>query len=570
MKNTSSFLWVVLTIAAAIALTGCGKPSPYIQFGDIFAKTKIGDEQNVQQYVVFTDEKTKAPIGGLKSKDVIVTVGGRRVDATLIPSVSGIGFALLVDQGGSQKHFDESRKLAENILLRLGVKKDKAAILGANGGTPRFVYEEPALAGGKLSALKRSGKGFEDTFDAIERVRAHGLSGLPTGSKTGLIAIVSGVPLKVKNVRAEEGMPIVVIDVANTDTAALKSISDTTGGMYLLYGPNSTDTIATKAISQIESVHAHAYSLSFRIKQSEWPLKYSLTLKKGEINTTGDFVSPDITKRWMVVIGIAIAILVIVIVVLIFKRKPTGGPEITRGAGWSDGSPRSPGAPSHFDDDDEATRAGTDAYKPPGGYQSPGYSQPPQSSYGSPQNLQGGGMSQNAGDVTSGAMDVVQNPTVGSSSYAPSGGGGGGYAPYAGDATVGDIQAVPPMSGGSPTGVFTALILTVESGPASGREIRVSDRTKLGRGDAYAHSLGAIAFPSDPRISREHSELIPENRSGATFWSVANRSSTNQTYVNDMAVSGTQVLKYNDRIRIGETYLRVLSAPAADGDSTMR
>ncbi len=566
MKNISNFLWVVLIIAAAIALSGCGKPSPYIQFGDIFAKTKIGDEQNVQQYVVFTDEKTKKPIGGLKSKDVIVTVGGRRVDATLIPSVSGIGFALLVDQGGSQKHFDESRRLAENILLRLGVKKDKAAILGANGGTPRFVYEEPALAGGKLSTLKRSGKGFEDTFDAIERVKAHGLSGLPAGSKTGTIAIVSGVPLKVKNVRAEEGIPVVVIDVAKTDTAALKSISDTTGGMYILYEPNSTDTIATKAIAQIESVHAHAYSLSFRIKQSEWPLKYSLTLKNGEINSTGDFVSPDITKRWMVVIGIAIAILVIVIVVLIFKRKPTGGPEITRGAKWSDGSPRSPGAPSHYDDDDESTRVGTDAYKPTGGYQSQGYSPPPQSSYGSPQNLQGGGMSQNAGDVTSGAMDVIQNPTVGSS-YSP---GGGGYASNAGDSTVGDIQAVAPMSGGPPAGVFTALILTVESGSASGREIRVSDRTKLGRGDAYAHSMGAIAFPSDPRISREHAELMPENRAGATFWSVANRSSTNQTYVNDMAIAGTQVLKYNDRIRIGETYLRVLSAPAADGDSTMR
>lgn len=567
---------VVILIAMAsvvLLVAGCAQKSPYIRFGNAHKKTVVGGEVPIQHYVGIFDPSTNKPIGGLTKANFIVNVKGRTIEPDVLPSSNmlrdQLGIALVIDQGGQKGNWDLVKDLADTLLLEIGNNKDKAALMSANGNASKYVFEDPALVRGKMRQLAATGNGFGLTYPAIGEVKNSGREGLNDKSRVAIIAIVCGKPTGQKP-ELPEGVPLVIIDMSAGNDPELKGLAESSKGLYIPYAPNQTISLAKKALLHLKRQLADLYVINFRVKTGDLPLRYSLTYRNGSVSTTGDFIHDEWTQRYALIAGLATAIVAIVAIVFITKRKRSSSAASST-AGWSGGDYTIAGGSGGADDD--ATRAGMDASNF-GGYSAPSYpaAQSSYSSMGGGSTYAdappgGGGVAQSPGDVTAGAMDVA-HPTVGG--Y---GGSGGGYGGNAGDATVGDMAVVTPSQAG-PSSMTTPLALHIETGGAAGRETRVTGPTKIGRGDYFASSFGTITLPGDPRVSREHAELVPENRSGATFWSIVNRSSTNKTYVNDAPIDGPRVLNAGDRIRVGETVIRVAGAgnafAANDGDSTMR
>ena len=99
--------------------------------------------------------------------------------------------------------------------------------------------------------------------------------------------------------------------------------------------------------------------------------------------------------------------------------------------------------------------------------------------------------------------------------------------------------------------------LFVEERPMAGRECLVGPGTTVGR-EGCDHVL------PDPEVSRTHAIF----RAVDAQLGIEDAGSTNGTFVNDVRVSGVQVLVPGDRLRFGQTIWRFerafeSSAPAA-------
>jgi ABC-2 type transport system ATP-binding protein len=97
-------------------------------------------------------------------------------------------------------------------------------------------------------------------------------------------------------------------------------------------------------------------------------------------------------------------------------------------------------------------------------------------------------------------------------------------------------------------------VLAVVSGPATGEEFRVTDRTLVGR------DTGSDFVIDDPEVSSRHAYVSPAE--GGI--SIEDLDSTNGTWVNGRRVMFSELVQSGDQLRLGATVLEVrLPTPAA-------
>ena len=89
------------------------------------------------------------------------------------------------------------------------------------------------------------------------------------------------------------------------------------------------------------------------------------------------------------------------------------------------------------------------------------------------------------------------------------------------------------------------LTLLVLQGPDKGRRYELPDSPALVGRESRQLPL------SDNTVSRRHCELVPQNGD----WELHDLGSSNGSYVNGIRVTGTQVLKLGDQIRVGRTLM---------------
>src|SRR6185369_16448921 len=86
--------------------------------------------------------------------------------------------------------------------------------------------------------------------------------------------------------------------------------------------------------------------------------------------------------------------------------------------------------------------------------------------------------------------------------------------------------------------------LTVIQGPDKGRTFSLT--TELPQ--LIGRSSEALPI-GDTTVSRRHAELTPDNKA----WYIRDLSSQNGTWVNGVRISGRQLLKPGDQVRVGST-----------------
>ena len=89
------------------------------------------------------------------------------------------------------------------------------------------------------------------------------------------------------------------------------------------------------------------------------------------------------------------------------------------------------------------------------------------------------------------------------------------------------------------------LTLLVLQGPDKGRRYELPDSPALVGRESRQLPL------SDNTVSRRHCELVPQNGD----WELHDLGSSNGSYVNGIRVTGQQVLKLGDQIRVGRTLM---------------
>jgi predicted component of type VI protein secretion system len=98
----------------------------------------------------------------------------------------------------------------------------------------------------------------------------------------------------------------------------------------------------------------------------------------------------------------------------------------------------------------------------------------------------------------------------------------------------------------------------IEQKPMEGREHSLAPGTTIGR-------EGCDVVLADPEVSRRHATIREDNGGPA----IEDLGSTNGTYVNDRRITGLQVLKDGDVVRLGNTVWTLQAAPAAAGATTV-
>lgn len=552
-------LWV-----GVLLVGGCAKQSPYIHFGKSFVKNPVGGQVPIQHYVSITDPKTGKPVGGLDDENFKVRIGGRDIVPDVLPSSKvqhdQIGLALVVDQGGSRANWTLLKDVAETILMEAAHTKDRAAIMAANGRWIGYAFDDPNKIRGQLRTLSATGRGNDGTFAAISEIRNSGRPGLQSHSKIAIVALVCGPPGDAPLPEIEPGMPLVIVDVARTNDPRYLELASATNGLYLPVGANQAISTAKRATMHIKRQVADLYTINFKVSPREVPLRYSLTYTNGPVTATADFIDDAWAMQLAVIAGIAAAILAIVILVYVRRRRGRVRTVPVSSGGWSSGE-YTIAAPNMADGD--ATTAGREADSQFGYGGSAGASF--SGGFGDSTSAEAGpfpspgaaGGPFAAGDVTAGALDG-QEPTM------------GGYVSPSGDVTVGEMAAAGGGVAGFVSASTSSLVIRIEGGGASGQEIRLTSSVRVGRGDYLAQHEGTLLLPGDPKISRDHAEFRVENYGGAASWSLIHRSTTNKTYVNDSPIEGSRPLQAHDRIRMGDTVLRVIELSGNMGDSTLR
>ena len=105
---------------------------------------------------------------------------------------------------------------------------------------------------------------------------------------------------------------------------------------------------------------------------------------------------------------------------------------------------------------------------------------------------------------------------------------------------------------GDPTGIGTAMKLSVMSGPDSGQTLEVSgDKVLIGRGGECDLTL------NDPEVSRQHASLKPLPNGRAE---ITDLGSGNGTLINGRRITGPTVLEGGEEVRVGDTRLRSASS----------
>lgn len=548
----------VVLAALILVGVGCSKESPYIKFGKADVKPLESGRRLVQHYVAISDPKTGQPIRALTAKDFKVGIGGRQVEPLVLYSTTmhseALGFAVIVDQGGSKGSWAYLKEIADYFLKESETGKYLAAIQTANGDSRPFIFDSPTKARGILNSLKATGAGTYVTpgaFSAIVSGDSINRSGISKDkTQVGVLAVLSGPPSSsLPDVPA--GTPVVIVDLSRSNDSGLISYAEKHDGLYIAAEPSRALGIAKQAMQHFRWKLGDLYVINFEVDPKAIPLRYTLSLSSDAVSTSGDYVDDYYTKRLAVLVGIAAAILAIVVLVFVRSRRSDGSVrQVPQGHGWSSGE-YTIAAPNTGSEGD-ATTAGSAS----GAHF--GVQQPASFSHGGDATAGefGGGAAAYTvpGDVTAGALNV-DSPTVGS--YVSGG-----------DSTMAEGMAVTP-AGFSSAGPEPAT-LRVETGSSAGQEISILGTTQFGRGDYFANSAGKVVIPGDPRMSRAHAEIRADVQGGSTFWTVTNLSQTNKTYVNDMPIDGPRRLVPNDRIRMGDTTIRVVSMPSTLGDSTLR
>lgn len=552
MRN--AFLLPVLILA----LCGCSKESPYIKFGKVDAKSLANGRKLIQHYVAVADPKTGQPIRALTAKNFKVGIGGGQVEPLVLYSTTmhaeALGIAVIVDQGGSKSSWAYLKEITDYFLKESETGKYLAAIQTANGDSKAFVYDSPTKARGILNSLKATGAGTYVTpgaFSAIvsgDSVIRSGISNEKT--QVGVLAVLSGPPSSPLP-DLPSGTPVVIVDLSRSSDSALISYAERHNGLYISAEPSRALGIAKQAMQHFRWKLGDLYVINFEVDPKAIPLRYTLTLNTESVNTSGDYVDDYYTKRLAVLVGIAAAILAIVVLVFMRSRRGSGvATPVPKGHGWSSGE-YTIAAPNAGADGD-ATTAGSASGSHFGVQQPASFSSSSDATAG--EFGGGGGAFTVPGDVTAGALNV-DAPTIGS--YVSSG-----------DSTMAEGMAVSP-AGFSSYGP-EPVTLRLETGSSAGQEVSIMGTTRIGRGDYFSNSGGQIVIPGDARMSRTHAEIRADVEGGTTFWTVTNLSGTNKTYVNDMPIDGQRRLAPNDRIRMGDTTIRVVSLPSSLGDSTLR
>lgn len=550
---TKAFLLIVVILV----LGGCSKESPYIKFGKVDAKPLANGRKLVQHYVAIADPKTGQPIRALTAKNFKVGIGGSQIEPLVLYSTTmhseALALAVIVDQGGNKGSWGYLKEITDYFLKESETGKYLAAIQTANGDSHPFVFGSPTKARGLLNSLRATGAGTYVTagaFSAIMSGSSISKSGISNEkTQVGVLAVLSGPPSSPLP-ELPAGTPVVIVDLSRSGNSTLISYAEKHDGLYISAEPSRALGIAKQAMQHFRWKLGDLYVINFEVDPKAIPLRYTLALSADNVNTAGDYVDDYYTKRLAVLVGIAAAILTIVVLVFMRSRRSGSVPKpVPQSAGWSSGEYTI--AAPNMGADGDATTAGSASGSHFGVQQSASFSAATDATAGE---FGGGGAAFTVpGDVTAGALNV-DSPTIGS--YVS-----------AGDSTMAEGVAVP--AGFSSYGPEPAM-LRVETGSAAGQEISIIGTTRIGRGDYFSNSGGQVVIPGDPRMSRTHAEIRADVEGGSTFWTIANLSSTNKTYVNDMPIDGPRRLSPNDRIRIGDTTIRVASLPSSMGDSTLR
>ena len=90
--------------------------------------------------------------------------------------------------------------------------------------------------------------------------------------------------------------------------------------------------------------------------------------------------------------------------------------------------------------------------------------------------------------------------------------------------------------------------IRITGGPAQGSNIEIGQELQIGRSAGDEGRLG-----DDPEISRQHARIARDAQGQLV---VEDLGSTNGTYVNGQRVAARELLRPDDRIRIGGTEFR--------------